>query len=233
MNPLQPVARMSMKDIAMDRIRHLIDEKGLQAGDRFMNEKEMMAALGVSRTVVREAVKSLETVGVLKLKPGDGIYVTQATIGRLVDHVSFGWTKDVKRMKELLETRIMLEKAAIELAIARFDEHTVESLAVWNRKLADAIASGHSVVESDLGFHRSLFELSGNTTFQELSEVVTAFLRETRRTRLANKENSLTTLKEHEQITAAIACKDIEGAKAAMQRHLIVVADSLGSVAES
>lgn len=218
---LEPIVRTSLKEQAIAKIREFITDGGFRAGHRFYSEKELIERLEMSRTVIREALKSLETIGLLQIKPGDGIYVSEASISHIVDQVSFGWTQSPARMRELLETRVMLEKAALELILSRSQPIALDALDRINAQMAAAIENGESIIELDIAFHRSLFQLTGNATFQELSEVISAFFHDWR-DRLLDKESGYITLRDHEEITQAIAKKNMAAAKTWLEHHLSV-----------
>ena len=219
---MKPLKRMSLKDIVIDKLHKHIAEHGLQPGDRFLNEKEIIQLSGVSRTVVREALKALESVGVLRIKPGDGIYVSESSIHDLVNQFSFRWSRDRSRMLELLETRKMLELAALELIINRLNagEITVSlnELDENTERMAKAIEQKQSIMDMDIEFHRHLFRLTGNQTFYELSEVITQYFDEIRERRTKRAYGD--TLQEHIQMVRLIKLKDLEGAKTLMIKHL-------------
>ncbi|QNK59251.1 FadR/GntR family transcriptional regulator [Paenibacillus sp. PAMC21692] len=218
---LEPIVRTSLKEQAIAKIREFITDGSFRAGHRFYSEKELIERLEMSRTVIREALKSLETIGLLLIKPGDGIYVSEASISHIVNQVSFGWTQNPERMRELLETRVMLEKAALELIISRSQPIALDTLERINAQMAAAIENGESIIELDIAFHRSLFQLTGNATFQELSEVISAFFHDWR-DQLLDKESGYITLRDHEEITQAIAKKNTAAAKTWLEHHLSV-----------
>lgn len=223
---MKPIKRMSLKDVVVRKLQKYIADEQLQPGDRFLSEKEIIGLVGVSRTVVREALKAMESVGALRIKPGDGIYVNEASVEHLVSQFSFRWARDQSRMLELLETRTMLELSAIDLIVKRLNAQQVSpsadfaGLEVNLEAMAKEIKLKKSIVESDVEFHRLLFRLTGNQTFYELSEVITQFFDEVRARRMSAAEGYGKTLAEHEQIVRLLKEKDAEAAKAAMVKHL-------------
>lgn len=216
---MESLVRKSLKDVAIEKIKQYIVEHNLKSGDPFPNEKEIIELLGVSRTVVREALKSLETVGILKLKPGDGIFVSDASLEQLMDQFYFRWFGNQQKMMELQEIRAILEVAAVELVILRADTKALEELDGWNDKMEDAIRHSQPLVEQDIGFHRTLFKLTGNETFYEFSEVISKFFTEVRHKRLSSS-GGRGTLEDHRRITQSIKDKDIGQAKDYMMKHL-------------
>jgi DNA-binding FadR family transcriptional regulator len=212
--------RMNLSQIVSERIKGYILDNELKAGDKLPSEKQLIDSLGVSRTVVREALKSLETVGFIKIKTGDGIYVDGLSLKPVLDQVSFRWKQDDRRMRELLATRRILELGAVEMAIERYDLEAIELLESRNREMAAKIAKGELPMEEDLQFHRALFRATGNETFFELSEVLTDFFTNIRKLHLGKVEDSKKSLIEHSNLIRAIREKNTADAKQEMERHL-------------
>jgi len=224
---MKPLKRMSLKDIVIRKLHDYITAQGLQPGDRFLNEKEIVQLVGASRTVVREALKAMEAVGVVRIKPGDGVFVHESSVHHLIHQFSFRWSRDRSRMLELLETRTMLELSAIELIVKRADESPENSAAVDFRdidanleQMGQAIRLNQSIVEADIEFHRTLFQMTGNRTFYELSEVITQYFNEIRERRISEPGVYGNTLVEHARIVQLLKSKDAEGAKKVMIDHL-------------
>lgn len=223
---MKPLKRMSLKDIVIQKLHNYIKEHVLQPGDRFLNEKEIIELVGVSRTVVREALKAMEAVGVLLIKPGDGIYINESSVQHLVSQFSFRWSKDQSRMLELMETRMILELSALELIVRRLNETSISPAVDFKdidgnlKRMAKAIALKKSIIEEDIEFHRTLFQMTGNQTFYELSEVITQYFNEIRASRLSRADGYGHTLEEHTRIVHFLKQRDIEGAKKEMADHL-------------
>ncbi|MEF3305056.1 FadR/GntR family transcriptional regulator [Paenibacillus sp. GYB003] len=213
--------KVNLSQIVCERIKSYILENDLKAGDKLPSEKQLIDSLGVSRTVVREALKSLETVGFIKIKTGDGIYVHGLSLKPVLDQVSFRWMRDERRMKELWATRRVLELGAVEMAIERYDLEAIGEMERWNREMAAAIESGRLPIDEDLQFHRALFRATGNKTFFELSEVLTDFFTSVRERHFGNVEETRQSWIEHGNLIRYIRDKNTAEAKREMERHLM------------
>jgi len=212
--------RVNLSQVVADRIKTYILENSLKAGDKLPSEKQLIETLGVSRTVVREALKSMETVGLIKIKAGGGIYVDGTSLKPVLEQVTFRWKHDGRKMKELLATRRILELGAVELAIERYDLESFDKMDYWNDEMEKAIRAGRLPMEEDYQFHRTLFRATGNETFCELSEVISDFFTSIRRLHFGKPEDSQQSLEEHRNIVRLIREKDAAGARAEMERHL-------------
>lgn len=212
--------RLNLSQIVSERIKEYIVKNKLEAGRKLPSEKQFVDMLDVSRTVVREALKSLETLGIVRIKSGDGIYVNQVSLRPVIDQVSFQWLDDQKRMKELLATRRILELGAIEMAIEKYDLDLIEQMEACNEQMEIKMKSKQSSLEEDLQFHRLLFKATGNDTFFELSEVITEFFTAIRKVHLSQAEALGKSLQEHQNIVRYIKEKNLKEAKWEMEQHL-------------
>lgn len=225
--------KVNLSHIVGERIKSYILEHDMVAGDRLPTEKQLIEALGVSRTVVREALKLLELLGIIRIRAGDGIYVDSVSLKPLMEHVSFRWKQNKQKMKELLATRRILELGAVEMAVQRYDLEAISEMEGWTEAMADAIRQGKPPYEEDLQFHRVLFQATGNVTYYELSEVLTDFFATVRELHFGRPEDSLISLVEHRNIVLGIRERNMEMAKREMELHLLPLHRFLDEEAEA
>lgn len=209
--------KKKLGDIVTERIKSLIVTNKLQTGDKLPSEKELMELLGVSRTVVREALKTLQVVGVVRTKSGEGIFVDDPSFKIVTNHVSFQWQNDAKKMKELLETRKLLELDAIELAIAHYDQSLIEAMEQWNEKINEQKVHFEVI---DKGFHRSLFQAGGNSVFLQFSDILSEFFNAVGNDDPSYEEKAYQSYIEHKDIIHWIKRKNVKCAKQSMLLHL-------------
>ena len=165
---------VAVTDEAINRIKQMIVSGVLQPGDRLAKEDELAAHLGLSRSSLREAVRSLTLVGILDVRQGDGTYVTSLRPEILLDAMSF--VVDFHRddsVLEFLEVRRLLESAATAMAAQRVTSaQVVELRALLAQVQPDA--SAESFVANDLEFHRMLVAHCGNSVLASLLESIWA-----------------------------------------------------------
>lgn len=215
--------KTTLPQIVSDRIKLYIVEHELKAGDKLPSANQLIDMLKVSRSVVREALKILETLGVLRIQAGGGIYLDAPSFKPFMDQVSFQWKQDEQRIKELIATRRALELCAIEMAIEHYDLHLLDQLELANKQMEQSITKRKLPVEEDLAFHRALFRATGNQTFFELSDVVGEFFNHIRERHFVDIRNTIVSFEEHKQIVEQIRKKNVDEAKAIMRKHLSVL----------
>jgi GntR family transcriptional regulator, transcriptional repressor for pyruvate dehydrogenase complex len=204
-------------------------------GAKFPTEPELMAAYGVSRTVVREALSSLQAAGLVETRHGVGTFVLESVVGALPDMGTVVTLRDVIAM---LELRISLEAEAASLAaLRRMDEHLAamkEAVAAF----AKDIHSGGAAVDADFNFHLQIALATGNRYFEEFMRYLgkTTIPRTRLNTWQLTPEPGVDYLErthqEHVRILQAIELKDPESARACMRMHLADSKDRLRRVME-
>lgn len=150
------------------RIKDYIMDNHLLPGSRLPTEKELAVALGVGRSAVREAVKSLQILGVLDVKPKEGIVVKRFNFDPIIENLEYGLLVDNSHILELLDLRIALENAYLTSAI----EHTTIAQL---KELRDIIydmerktANGQTILEEDMKFHVAMYANVDNSILRSL-----------------------------------------------------------------
>lgn len=189
------------------------------AGDLLPSERELSAQLGVSRSVIREALGRLGSLGLIRSVHGSGTRVEapsdrQVTLGyqRLLHRPDF-------RLEHLAEVRLPLETTIAALAaVHRSDEH-LERLREAQKILGNARRSLESHVQADLDFHAALADATGNPVFQIVLAPILQLLIESRR-RTLGRYGSEIAHQHHALILAAVESADAEVASRAMREHI-------------
>lgn len=212
--------KTTLSQIVSERIKQYIVDHQLEPGAKLPSEKQLTEMLQVSRTVVRESLKTLEILGIIRIKAGGGVFVDAPSLKPVMDQVSFLWKNNAEKIDELLATRKILELGAVEMAIQHGDMRLIEQMEVWNEKMEHTVKKGELPVEEDLEFHRALFRATGNQTYFELSDVLSEFFHQIRELHFGDSSNILISIQEHKQLIEYIRGKDIEAAKTVMLTHL-------------
>jgi GntR family transcriptional regulator, transcriptional repressor for pyruvate dehydrogenase complex len=212
----------SLADEAIDRIRGFVQSGRFPPGSKLPPEKELAAELGISRSPVREAVKALSLARVLRIRRGDGTYVTSLAPGLLLE----GLGSAVALMHggsvlELTEVRRLLEPAATGLAAARITTGQLEEVRQLLDVMHEAIDDIERLTVLDAAFHRAVITATGNETLTTLLDGVSS---RTLRARIwrGTVDRGVThlTLAQHNDIYTALANHDAEVATAAALMHV-------------
>lgn len=215
---------MSLSDRAIARIRELIQSGELVPGSKLPPEAELAAQLGLSRNLMREAVKALAVARVLEIRRGDGTYVTSLQpdllLGGLVGAVEL-LQGDTGTLLELMEVRRLFEPVAAALAATRIAD---TGLAEVQRHL-DAMREARDDIEllnhHDAAFHRAVVAATGNDTLVSLLDGISSQTLQARIWRgLVDGDAAGRTLAEHEAIYLALVKRDGPLAQAAALLHV-------------
>ena len=209
----------------VEYIQRLILKGGLKAGQRLPSQREMAEQLGVSRPSVREALTVLETMGLVTVRVGSGVFVTKADARRPLWRYSDRCTP-----ADVYEARLGLEGYAARLAAARIDKPAKERLRRCTDVMRNALETGDviSLAVNDTEFHDMIFELSGNPVLAAMYRPVREMLVESQRLPMAQFDRLSETVREHEAILEGIASQDPDTAEAAMQCHIRSAAGRFG-----
>jgi len=231
----KPVYRVVKTSRLYEQIVQQVEDsilKGqLKPGDQLPAERDLAQRFGVSRTAVREAVKTLREKGLVEAYSGRGTFVTNGTsqaIRQSLDlMVRINQQEDSTQLAEL---RMVLEPEIAALAAPRIEEQLLstmrEAVAVMDRNLHDPGA----YVEADLDFHLALAEAAGNPLILSLLDSIVGLLREQRSRIFDVRGGPERGQYHHKRILAAIEQRDPEAARQAMRAHLQqVLADSSSS----
>jgi GntR family transcriptional repressor for pyruvate dehydrogenase complex len=195
----------------------------LSPGARLPTEQEMIAAAGVSRTVVREAVAALRAEGLVLTRQGVGAFV--ADTDRRPFRIEVSEAGSLREVLEIMELRTGIEIEAAGLAAERASADDRQSIESAFEAIAQAIARGESGVEQDFAFHRAIARATGNPKFLQFLNYLGYFIIPRQTVSLtsdsARRQAYLRTFqKEHGAILTAIRQGQAMKARAAMRRHL-------------
>ncbi|WP_262272244.1 FadR/GntR family transcriptional regulator [Microvirga yunnanensis] len=209
----------------VDQIQRLILKGGLKAGQRLPSQRELAEQLGVSRPSVREALTVLETMGLVTVRAGSGVFVAKADARRPLWRYSDRCTP-----ADVYEARLGLEGYAARLAAARIDKPAEERLRRCTDAMRTAFEAGDviSLAVNDTEFHDMIFELSGNPVLAAMYRPVREMLVESQRLPMAQFDRLNETVSEHEAILEGIASQDPDAAELAMQSHIRSAAGRFG-----
>ncbi len=170
----QPIQSSTVVQQIIDKITQSLIKGELQPGDRLPPEPELAVQLGVSRTSLREALKTLGGLGVLIARKRGGTFIATSGSQSMIDPLIFNLIIEKGSKEDLFELRVLLEVDAIELVIKKATDHDFYLLAAELDKFEETIPSGNleKLAELDLQFHLSLLQISKNPSFMRISQVV-------------------------------------------------------------
>lgn len=223
---MRPVkqARNLTQEVAA-RISDEINHGQLVAGTKLPSEQEMMAALGVSRTVIREAVSALKADGLIVTRQGSGAYVTNDA-NRASFRIEHDGAASLAHVIDVMELRAAVEVEAAALAAERASYSVRRVIETTLTAFTRAIKRGENAIQEDFALHLSIAEATGNSKFSDFLTFLGRHVipRQTIRTELSTLDEQRAYLaqieREHERIVEAIVDRNISDARRAMRSHL-------------
>lgn len=210
----------------MQRLSAEIDGGRLSPGARLPTEHELMAAMGVSRTVVREAIAGLRAEGLVETRQGLGAFVAR-DVQRRPFRIDPDGLRSIGEVLNIMELRMAIEAEAAGFAAERASKAQVAAIGGALAEIETAIARGESAIDEDFAFHHAIANATGNPQFTGFLEYLGRFIipRQSVRVEAPPREGQrpyLETIQaEHRAIFGAIKAHDAAGAREAMRRHLV------------
>ncbi|WP_323748386.1 MULTISPECIES: FadR/GntR family transcriptional regulator [unclassified Phyllobacterium] len=207
-----------MRDLGLKIVSGAYPENSILPGDT-----ELLQRFGVSRTVLREALKTLAAKGLIQPKAKIGTRVLHRSQWNLFDPDILVWHFEAGASAEFLasivEMRLALEPEAAGLAAIRRTDAQLATLFGWVEKMREARESAADFVHSDLQFHIAIAEASGNPFMRSISALIEVALVTTFTisSPIPNSESHVRSVERHAAIAKAIAAGDVEQAKEAMR----------------
>lgn len=156
---------------AQRRLREYIDEHGLRPGDPLPSEGALARELGISRISLREATRSLQTLGVIEARHGLGLYVSTFSFQPILDQLPYGLAAQGSALQDVLLVRETLEEGLIETVAKQITPVDLDELDGLVDEMERLVQAGHPVAEVDKAFHLRLFRPLGNPLVDHLIEI--------------------------------------------------------------
>ncbi|MBB4859201.1 DNA-binding FadR family transcriptional regulator [Novosphingobium chloroacetimidivorans] len=206
-----------------------------EPGAPFDGEIEQSAALGVSRTAYREAMRILISKGMVESRPKAGTHVTDRAKWNLLDPEMLAWMfgqePDERFVRDLFELRGVLEPAAAELAAMRRTPEQLAAMAECVGTMARVGLARDAGQEADRQFHRVLLEATENEAFMSLSGSIEAAVQWTTRFKQMARFSPRDPVPDHQAVYDAIARGDARAAGEAMRVLLNLALGDMGRAA--
>jgi GntR family transcriptional repressor for pyruvate dehydrogenase complex len=217
--PLERAQRLS--DRVATEIEQLIRQHELQPGERLPAERELGDAFGVSRTVIREAVRALAAKGRVEVRPGGGTIVRQPTAAIVTDALTFvlGAAPDTG-LAHLREVRRVFEPAIAEMAAARRTQEDLRAMEYELARMRDPATSAEDWAQADVVFHAALARATHNPIFGIIMNAIHDLLIEVRLLAIALPGTREKSFHHHEAVLRAVRDGNAEAARRAMIAHL-------------
>jgi len=190
-----------------DYIKEYILKNDLKPGDPLPPEGKLVEDLGVGRSSVREAVKSLQSLGIIEVQPGNGLFVRELNFDPMLETFLFGLQFNPHTLAELLQVRTWMESAVIGDAVEHIQDEEMVQLEIVLKTWEARLQAGEEYSDLDESFHQIIYGVIGNQTLMKLFSVFCIVFGELEN-EVTHDPNPVTVLKAHRLILDAIKTHD-------------------------
>lgn len=200
------------------------------------HEEALLAELGVSRTVLREAFKILSAKGLLEARQKRGTIVRPRADWNAIDPDVLSWlaecSRDNRHLLQLMEVRSIVEPEAARLAAQRRTDADAQRILHAAQRMEETVGSSNDFVAADIAFHKSILLAAKNDLLVPIGNVILNCLVVSLRVTNAKTSGNHDSQVLHQAVANAIAARDADGALAAMTHLLADAAARIGSAAK-
>lgn len=200
------ITRRTLHDEVLERVRDMIIEGRLEPGQR-INEGQVGALLGVSRTPMREAIKTLASEGLVEIQPAKGAVVRKFS------------ARDLYQVLEVLKA---LEQLGGQIACEQASDETIEGIHALHRRMLEYYAARERLEYFKLNqaIHSAMVAASGNQVLVEMHGTLQSRIKRLRFIGNEGPEKWAGAVAEHEEMMAALLKRDAQALSAAIGRHM-------------
>ncbi len=214
------VRRTKVYEEVAKQIQRLIVEGLLKPGDKLPPERELAETFQVSRSSVRDAIRTLEMLGLVEPRQGEGTVVREVSDDALVNPLFTLLVRKRELVGELLDVRKMIEPPLAARAAAHASTEEIAYLEDILRRQEEKVHRGELAIEEDSEFHYTIARAAKNSVVLKVLDVLMDLLRESRERSLQVEGRLQRSFAGHRRILSAIKRGDAPAAEAAMHGHL-------------
>jgi GntR family transcriptional repressor for pyruvate dehydrogenase complex len=217
---LETIQKTKVYEEVAAQLERLILNGALKPGDKLPPERELAERFSVSRSAVREAIRSLELKGLVEPRPGEGTLVRTPSIDSLLNPLASLLGQKLEVVHELLEVRTMIEPHLAGRAAQNAGPEEIAQLEAILERQKAKVSQHELAIEEDSDFHYTIARASKNSVILKVVDMLMDILRESRERSLQVEGRREKSLAGHRRILNAIKRRDVEGAEEAMRQHL-------------
>ncbi|GLH72250.1 GntR family transcriptional regulator [Geothrix limicola] len=223
-----PIKTKRLYEEIVEQIKKLITDGRLKPGDKLLAERELAEQFQVSRASVREAIRTLEMLGVIDIRPGEGTFVRGTETDDIIRPLAMFLAVERSSLLDMFEMRRIFETATASLAAERATEEELDHIEAMLEKMRERlnVLDPEKGEEFDAAFHYAVAEATHNSLLTKLFKTVSeefAKANSVARRQLYhdNIQNAQRIIDQHSEILEAIRSRSPKKASEAMLAHLI------------
>ena len=219
----EPIKSTRIYEEIIRQIKTLVAEGQLKSGDRLPPERDLAEKFRVSRASVREALRALESMGLIEIRAGDGTFIKEISVEALIEPLALVIFTQRGAVAELFEARKILEPPIAALAAQRAAREEIQEMEHILEEQAKEIAAGRTGVRQDAAFHAAIAGAAHNRAISRIVTALMDLLAESREESLHTPGRPGRSHEDHRRILAALQGRNEAQAMEAMLDHIVAV----------
>ncbi|PRY04304.1 DNA-binding FadR family transcriptional regulator [Pontibacter ummariensis] len=217
---IKAVDNSSLVDRVETNLIELLVQQNLKVGDSIPKEIDLANSLGVSRTVIREALLRLRMVGLIESRKHRGAIITSPDLLSLLEKRMIPQVLDEATLREVFELRLVLEIGMADFIMERVTKEDIEQLKEITSTEPDLSDSMHFQIQHEINFHGKLYEISGNSTLKKFQSMLLPVFQYVHASGLLKKEVTVKKFVSHKGLVDIIEHGSSEMLRNGMRNHL-------------
>jgi GntR family transcriptional repressor for pyruvate dehydrogenase complex len=224
---LKAIKKTRIHEEVVSQIHELIRQGRFKARDQLPSERELAETFKVSRTSVREALRALETQGLIISRTGMGNFVADLPIESVVAPLATFLMEEKTALADIFELRKLIEPHIAALAAERASVRDIERMKEILERQSEAVSRGETGVEADAQLHFAIGQATQNQALERLVSGLMEVLSHSREESLQTLDRRKVSIESHRRILAAIERHDGAKAQEAMLHHIEQVEENV------
>ena len=215
-----PIVRESVAEMVVRRLLDMVQAGVLKAGDALPPERDLALSLNVSRPSVREAMRGLAVLGVVRTRQGGGAYISDLGPDSLLGPLQFYLSLERMNIRELYDARSLIESDVARRAAVNISEVDLGRLETLLAEQAATVGDPVAFRGSDFEFHEIIWIGSGNAFLKRIGESLNVLGLEFRKRASETAGVLDQSLRDHRRLLDALKARDADGAARAAEAHM-------------
>lgn len=219
----RPVERKKLSETVEEELEQMIRQGEIAEGDPLPSERDLMAAFGVGRPSIRDALSALSRKGLVKISSGERTRVTRPSADNIISELS-GMSKDFlsqpNGLKYFDQLRQFFETSLVRYAAEFATDEQIDELEAALALNSKAIENNAQFKKTDINFHRVIASIPDNPIFLAIHHALADWVIDARPDKLDPTESNRKSYADHLELFERIKARDIEGADAILKQHL-------------
>jgi DNA-binding FadR family transcriptional regulator len=220
---VEPIKSTRIYEEIVRQIKTLVQEGRLKSGDKLPPERDLAERFKVSRTSVREALRALESMGLIEIRPGEGTFVREISVESLIAPLALVILTQREAVGELFEARRLLEPAIAGLAARRATKEEISEMERILEEQAKEVTAGRTGLAQDAAFHAAIASSAHNRAITRIVNALMDLLAQSREESLQIPGRPTRSHQDHRRVLQAIQQRDAASAQRGMLDHLVAV----------